>query len=374
MKVCSYCGTENPNNAVICENCGAHEFKHKCNNCGTIYAEGEYCPKCGVKAGQRPRVCPNCGREYYSNACPTCGYVKGSKETAEVRTRQSAERSVSQSARTTMRPTKKRKTWLWVLGWIFIFPLPLTILLMRNQKMNKVVKIAIIAIAWLFYLLIAFSGGSGSSNNSTKTDGALPVTTETPTQPTEETAANNESTGGAAPSAPISKVEEVNNPYVDLDAFIDDFNAMGGIQITSHEQIDIHDKSGGYYRTEFRLNAFNNAIAYHVIFEDGSSADLIDTAHWSSGETVNGSIDRIYVLASSKESFESIFRTACKAMHPDTITDADVDAALDEMMHPYRYEEMEYLYSSGSGVIGSRNEGYTYSIKEKTDYYDFFLD
>ena len=66
MKVCSYCGTENPNNAVMCENCGAHEFKHKCNNCGTVFAEGEYCPKCGVKAGQRPRVCPNCGREYYS--------------------------------------------------------------------------------------------------------------------------------------------------------------------------------------------------------------------------------------------------------------------------------------------------------------------
>ena len=77
MKVCSYCGTENPNNAAICENCGAHEFKNKCNNCGTVFGEGEYCPKCGVKAGQKPRVCPNCGREYYSNACPTCGYVSG---------------------------------------------------------------------------------------------------------------------------------------------------------------------------------------------------------------------------------------------------------------------------------------------------------
>ena len=77
MKVCSYCGTENPNNAAICENCGAHEFKNKCNNCGTVFGEGEYCPKCGVKAGQKPRVCPNCGREYYSNACPTCGSCSG---------------------------------------------------------------------------------------------------------------------------------------------------------------------------------------------------------------------------------------------------------------------------------------------------------
>ena len=167
MKVCSYCGTENPNNAVICENCGAHEFKHKCNNCGTVYAEGEYCPKCGVKAGQSPRVCPNCGREYYSNACPTCGYVKGSNETAEERTRQSARRNVSQSTRTTTRPAKKRKTWLWVLGWIFIFPLPLTILLMRNQKMNKAVKIIILAVAWIFYLLFVFAGRSSSETKPT---------------------------------------------------------------------------------------------------------------------------------------------------------------------------------------------------------------
>lgn len=188
MKVCSYCGTENPNNAVICENCGAHEFKHKCNNCGTIYAEGEYCPKCGVKAGQKPRVCPNCGREYYSNACPTCGYVKGSKETAKVGTRQSAGRSVGQSTRTTTRPTKKRKTWLWVLGWIFIFPLPLTILLMRNQKMNKVVKIAIIAIAWIFYLLFVFAGNGSNeakpanttaTNQSTQSSDSVPTTQNT---------------------------------------------------------------------------------------------------------------------------------------------------------------------------------------------------
>lgn len=154
MKVCSYCGTENPNNAVICENCGAHEFKHKCNNCGTVFAEGEYCPKCGVKAGQRPRVCPNCGREYYSNACPTCGYVKGGNGSTTERTRSPATMTISQ----TEKPVKKRKTWLWVLGWLFIFPLPLTILLVRNKQMNKVVKIIILVIAWLFYLLIAFAG------------------------------------------------------------------------------------------------------------------------------------------------------------------------------------------------------------------------
>ena len=162
MKVCSYCGTENPNNAAICENCGAHEFKHKCNNCGTIFSDGEFCPKCGVKAGQRPRVCPNCGSEYYSNACPTCGYVKGKNGKETGKTSKATARSVSQP----QKPARKRNTWLWVLGWIFIFPLPLTILLLRNQKMNKVIKILIIAIAWIFYSLFVFAGQSSDSGET----------------------------------------------------------------------------------------------------------------------------------------------------------------------------------------------------------------
>ena len=191
MKVCSYCGTENPNNAVVCENCGAHEFKHKCNNCGTIFSEGEFCPQCGVKANHRPRVCPNCGREYYSNACPTCGYVKGEGENRRTRTARSTtrgerptkrtersaakiERSIPGDVTPPVKPVKKRKTWLWVLGWIFIFPLPLTILLVRNKKMNKVVKIIILIVAWLFYLfwVLVFGTPSPSSDTSgTDSDG-----------------------------------------------------------------------------------------------------------------------------------------------------------------------------------------------------------
>lgn len=61
------------------------------------------------------------------------------------------------SAKRAAQPTKKRKTWLWVLGWFFIFPVPLTILMVRNQKLNKLVKIGIIAVAWVLYLIIALA-------------------------------------------------------------------------------------------------------------------------------------------------------------------------------------------------------------------------
>lgn len=65
---------------------------------------------------------------------------------------------------------KKRRTWLWVLGWLCIFPVPLTILMIRNQKLDKKVKIAIIVIAWLIYFIIGRSRNISDSNRSRNTD------------------------------------------------------------------------------------------------------------------------------------------------------------------------------------------------------------
>lgn len=60
-------------------------------------------------------------------------------------------------------PPKKRKTWVWVLGWLFIFPIPLTILMLRKKDMKPAIKYGIIAAAWIIYLAI---GASGNSNNT----------------------------------------------------------------------------------------------------------------------------------------------------------------------------------------------------------------
>lgn len=67
----------------------------------------------------------------------------------------------------------KNKTWLWVLGWLYIFPLPLTILLSRKRRMNPVAKYGIIAASWILYIsfyiaigIAAVSSDSATSNNS----------------------------------------------------------------------------------------------------------------------------------------------------------------------------------------------------------------
>ena len=62
---------------------------------------------------------------------------------------------------------KKRKTWLWVLGWLLIFPVPLTILMLRKKDMKPAVKYGIIAAGWIVYFLIGMIGGSGSSSDGT---------------------------------------------------------------------------------------------------------------------------------------------------------------------------------------------------------------
>lgn len=116
------------------------------------------------------KICKNCNSKIEDDAlvCPYCGCVtkKGGK-TAVVSNEQSDIRN------DTVKPQKKRKTWLWILGWIFIFPVPLTILMLRNQRMNKVIKYVIIANAWILYLII---GISCSSKNSTATQNSGTLT------------------------------------------------------------------------------------------------------------------------------------------------------------------------------------------------------
>ncbi|MBQ7688687.1 MAG: TFIIB-type zinc ribbon-containing protein [Clostridia bacterium] len=66
-------------------------------------------------------------------------------------------------------PPRTRRTWLWVLGWIFIFPVPLTILMIRNKKLNLAVRIIVVVAAWLLY---AFMYALGSEDQNDAAAGA----------------------------------------------------------------------------------------------------------------------------------------------------------------------------------------------------------
>ena len=67
-------------------------------------------------------------------------------------------------------PSKPRKTWLWVLGWIFIFPVPLTIIISRNKRIPLALRIIIIAAAWIFYLILVGLNGGDDRTTTAKAE------------------------------------------------------------------------------------------------------------------------------------------------------------------------------------------------------------
>jgi hypothetical protein len=151
MLICKYCNTRNQDGSLVCFACGASDFKHKCENCGTVFEKSNFCPQCGVKAGARPKVCPRCGTRYYSAACPDCGYIRsqGAVPAAAAYTT-----PPYYDAPSPPQPARRRLTWLWVLGWIFIFPLPLTVLAVNNRNLNFTAKTIIITASWFLYFVI----------------------------------------------------------------------------------------------------------------------------------------------------------------------------------------------------------------------------
>lgn len=170
----------------------------KCPNCGASVDPSDgnytYCQYCGAKLTADDEM---------------QGFKIANSEEAGYQFEKGRQRAQSEAANTTtMYPPQKpkRKTWLWVLGWIFIFPLPLTLILIKKQDMNKMLKYGIIAAAWLVYLIIGCSGmGSGGK---TDTKSAAQETTVAVQETTEEETTE-EPTEEETTEAPTEKVTEV---------------------------------------------------------------------------------------------------------------------------------------------------------------------
>ena len=125
------------------------------------------CPACGarleVDSEQKQAFCSYCGAQLhiddevqrvehsvtYSNA-EDAGY-----QFEKGRQRAMAEAPSQVVIQQVQEPEKKTSIVVWFLGWLFIFPIPLTVLMLRNKNLKPPVKYAIIAAGWLLYLSIA---------------------------------------------------------------------------------------------------------------------------------------------------------------------------------------------------------------------------
>ena len=201
----------------------------KCPSCGAE-ANGKFCEYCGSEMAQQPKagVCPKCGGSNVTFKRERVGTATQSRSQKNVIGNGRTSHSVSQSAYRTVGLCQScgytwnpdggnksgQKTWLWVLGWICIFPVPLTILMLRKKDMKPAVKYGIIAAAWLLFFAI------GSSGDKTETP---PTDVSTPTTAVVEQVA--ESIAEAVP-----ETTENDSPWAKQEAniirFVDEFNAI----------------------------------------------------------------------------------------------------------------------------------------------------
>ena len=303
------------------------------------------CPNCGaslqVDADQKNLTCSYCGNGLYVDDEVKHVQYDNAEETGyqfeKGRQRAQAEATRVQQQTFNMnfgKPPKKRKTWLWVLGWIFIFPVPLTILMLRNQKLSKPVKIGIIVAAWIVYLIIGLVGGGSGDNKDSSNANTETTTIE---QPAYNSAAN-DSTAGSSESA--------------IDSFIAEINKSEDISLEYVENFIPSDKEGGHYRTEFRLNAWKDSTGKSYKYGD-STVDIILS---SSGE-----IQRIYMDGATLEQCENMIRDASSLLD-STATEADIQEAVD-YIDEHKEANGYYYGKLGLLVLGHGDSGYEFMLK-----------
>lgn len=332
---CPSCGAET--NGKFCEYCGSELPKDKVNV--------GVCPKCGNSniTFKRERVATATQRTSRKN-------VIGTGRTGQS-VSQSAYRTVGlcQNCGYTWNPNAgnsgpKRKTWLWVLGWICIFPVPLTILLLRKKDMKPAVKYGIIAAAWLLFFVIGMSGNSETDVPQADT----PSQTESVqvTQPSENTTED-------------TTVPETTVPEISLDEYIEGvvskYNAQATEELVFVEDFTPSDKDSGHYRTEFRLTAYDDAVGKSYLLGD-KVVDLV------ASPTIFGEIHfRVYTNDTSLEQVIALIQGMSPIMD-ENLTAAELQETITEVStkktaNGYYYGEL------GITLFGSDASGYELMIK-----------
>ena len=136
MKICTFCGYHEENNARICSGCGSKEFESICPNCSKTY-KGKFCPSCGTRFDAVAKVCPDCGRKYFSKSCPDCGYNESRRRV----TRKAAPSNAGRPGDVNSGFNRKNITVAYILGiagfLMCVFPAPMIGYFMAYTESRK---------------------------------------------------------------------------------------------------------------------------------------------------------------------------------------------------------------------------------------------
>ena len=293
------------------------------------------CPNCqsGIKADtdSRTAACEYCGStfaiddESFTVNVNLSGQEEAGYQFEKGRQRAQAEAKSIAAAIKQTPPQKKRKTWLWVLGWIFIFPIPLTILMLNSPKTKNIdsrARIGIIVVGWLIYLAIGLSGVGGYTTTTNATTGT--------------------SVSGVATAEHVQSDDR--GGYANIAAIIERFNATSDTPITEAKEVDnIADKGSGYYRTEYRLGAFKDAVGVVGQIEGYGQIDTV--SYGSTGYTDV----RVYADVQNKEQaavmFEDLANVLVSGKDRDNIAKDVENIKTSSTSNPNLYLGTEYSAS-----------------------------
>ena len=187
----------------------------RCPNCGAEIGNSDKCEYCGSAISSEMRKeqeilnkkgCPKCGSTNIKFTRENHGEVSGKSSKTIVHKTVGICNDCGYTWYLEVEQPKKRKTWLWVLGWIFVFPVPLTILMLRKKDMKPILKYGIIAAAWIVYLIIGLGGNSSNKNPST--DNTTVVAEQTKETETAEQPADNKQNEAVEDNSEKTESEE----------------------------------------------------------------------------------------------------------------------------------------------------------------------
>ena len=112
--------------------------------------------------------------------------------------------------------------------------------------------------------------------------------------------------------------------------FVDEYNAIADVKIVPGERFSPHDKESPYYRTEFRLGAFNESLGMAATCGDVS---VLIVNYGKQNEYSSGNNDfRVYASGPADQVI-AFYRVSAKVLDPNVSDDAIEDVIGNALEH-----------------------------------------
>ncbi len=392
------------------------------------------CPHCGaylkIDSEKTQAYCEHCGAKLaiddevqhiqYDNA-EEAGYkFEKGRQRAQEEARKSATQQYSYN---TYNPTPqnnkpKRKTWLWVLGWIFFFPAPIMVLIWRKKNTWDIkVKIAVTVAFWVVFFAIGAANNDSNNTETSPTDSSTIEVSHEKETPAEAEKSVNEDTKTESGTAKEETDTVEQNVQYPLQEFVKSYIDRGRVdnieELTKENGLYYNKKNTGvstYYKVALTkddakatslsdltkgdycvvingsgesLTYYNNVDYIEILYSDDNGIALYDKSRLTPFENGTmrqefGSIEEAFAYKTEVESdiskLEEFYFNAQIGMTAD-----ELEGLLEEygLQKHYRRSNSDDGYISYDGV-----ENYDYGtciqfvlrdVLTDLDYYDYFV-